>query len=142
MPRACSGLYRLFQTLPPLVHRREVAASRARGCRGGSHPSSSFSFAAFPHGRDKSSPLSPSPASCRETPGVLAVNRIVFDSAPRASSIERFYSSCERSTGEMACPVRDPASEQLNDYKKKIKVRRDLVIPGSTYRAVYSGAQL
>lgn len=37
----------------------------------------------------------------------------------------RSYNSCKRpivDQTKMACPVRDPASEQLNDYKRKLKV--------------------
>lgn len=141
-PGACAGLGRLFRTLPPFPRRREVAAGHVRPpCH-----LSPFSRAATfrGRGRDKSSPPS-SPVSRHGAPGDLRVlvNGVAFNSASlRASSTGRFYCcSCESPTGEMASPTRDPASEQLNEYKKKVKVRRLPSRPRANIRVIDSGAQ-
>lgn len=107
MPRVCSNLVRFLRTLSPVVpYRRDVD----------SHPSVLLRHS---YGRDKSSSsssLSTSYVSLRrrETSG----NRLV---ALRSITYRNY--SCERSIDKMSCPARDPASEQLNNYKKHLKVR-------------------
>ena len=88
---------------------------------------SSFSFSRFPaSGSDmiKACLRRRSPVATKYLGSLsVLVKRTVFNSTFYISSIERFYSNGKKSTGKMAYPVRDPASEQLNDYKKKLKVR-------------------
>ncbi|KAL0109412.1 hypothetical protein PUN28_014468 [Cardiocondyla obscurior] len=98
--------------IPPLF-RPDVAARRL-------HSHLSHLTAAFSDGRDKSSSSLPPVSRCK-TLGHLFVSRVIYESVSRTLSTGRFYSSCEKSTGEMANPKRDPASEQLNDYRRKLK---------------------
>ncbi|KAL6431868.1 hypothetical protein ACFW04_007372 [Cataglyphis niger] len=110
MSKVCSDLVRLLRTISPLLPRRRDADSY-------SHPRSVL--LRHSHGRDKSSSSSSPPTSYpvslrqRET----SANCLV---APRSIVYYRNCSSnCEGSIDKM--DRRDPASEQLNDYKKTLK---------------------
>lgn len=125
MPRVRSDLVRFIRTLSLLPHRCDVD----------SHPSILLRHS---YGRDKSSSsssLSTSYVSLRrrDTSG----SRFI---APHSITCRNY--SCERSIDKMSCPARDPASEQLNEYKRTFKVRDgythrlDACVPRN-----YSGAQ-
>jgi hypothetical protein len=132
MLKAYSNLVRFFRMIPPLLHQYQVASYTR------SHPSCVLRY-----GCDKSSPLSPLASykslRCCETSGKL----FTFENCCTASTSFVFHTllirsySCKKTTDEMACPLRDPASEQLNDWKRKLKVRLlvTLYIPRS-----FSGA--
>lgn len=108
----CSKLACLFNLRPPF-RQREVAA----------YPSPSFLFR-----RDKS-PLSLPAASYNllrryeASAHAYAIDnrRSTAFTLPGVFSI-RHYNRTRKPTDKMSCPVRDSASEQLNDYKKKVKV--------------------
>lgn len=113
MPKVCANLTRLFRIIPPPSHRHRATATCTL-----SHPSS-FPSMLHRHGRDISTRRSP-PASCFHWSRPCETPAVAF-----AAFIARSYSSCGKVTiddDKMACPVRDPASEQLNDYKKNYKV--------------------
>lgn len=127
MPKVCAHLARFFRIIPPPLHSHRAIAT----CKC-SHPSSSMS-ALNRQGRNISTTrLSPAncfhwPRRCR-TPGDYAF-------------LVRNCSNCEKATTDkMACPVRDPASEQLNTYKKNLKVGsdfRDTRLLASKYARVF-----
>lgn len=117
MLKVYSGLARFFRTIPPLFHRYKIAAYIR------SHPS-----CVLRHGHDKSSPLSSATSYIKslrrcETSGNLFAlgNRRTTSVSSVFHTLLRSY-SCEKTADEMACPLRDPASEQLNDWKRKLKV--------------------
>lgn len=107
MPRVCSDLVRFFRTLLPLLPlQRDVS----------SHPSVLLRHS---YGRDKSSSSSsPSTSYASLRRRETSRNRFIA----LRSIIYRNY-NCERSIDKMSHPARDPASEQLNEYKRNLKVR-------------------
>lgn len=109
----CSDLVRFIRTVSPLLPRRREADS--------SHPRSVLLRHSYE--RDKSSSSSSPPTSYPVFLRRREISKNCFV-APRSIVYYRnCASSCERSIGKMDRPVRDPASEQLNNYKRTLKVR-------------------
>jgi len=117
MPKTYSDIVRFFRTTRSLVHRYEVVAftqfnsSSTLGCR-------AFNKSALQ--------LLPASHRCEASRGVSLIRRRIASQNCTHHHVHfvRNCSHCQESIDdEMACPLRDPASEQLNDYRRKFKVR-------------------
>lgn len=118
MPKACSDSVRIIRTIPPLL---------LRAWRYNKKVKTAYSHSLFTTNYE--SDKSPSSSLLSVTYCRRGVVRNLFAfrdcAAPFYVLSRGKHHRCETTIAtidDMASPVRDPASEQLNDYKKKLKV--------------------